>query len=705
MRIPRGGGRKRWLGVALAAALLPSACRRTPERAPAASSPRPDILLITVDTLRADAVGYSGSARAATPNIDRLAGEGRAFLEAHAHNVMTLPSHANILMGRYPYEHGIRDNDGFRLDPKTPTLATLLRSAGYSTAAMIGAFPLDGRFGLDRGFDVYDERYPQGANEYDFRVAERPASEVVALGRRWWSDNAGAGRPRFLWVHLYDCHSPHVPPASLAARYASDPYSGEVAGVDEALGPLFEDVRASSSPVLLILTSDHGEALGDHGEITHGLFAYEATLHIPLILWGPGTVMPGRDSSLRRHVDILPTVLEAARVPAPAGLPGSSLLRPADPAATCYFESLSASFSRGWAPLRGLIRGNEKFIDLPIPELYDLREDPREKANRFEDRPGAARSLARALPAARPAAPAAESAETVRRLAGLGYLSGRAPAQRAYGPGDDPKTLIDLDRQMQEIVGLYQQGKLSEALDLARSVMKRRPTMPVLYEFLSYLEDQNGQGGRAIAVLEEARRRGYLDERLASRLGLLYGQFGQPGRALSVLEPLRGSANPDVWNAIGIARAGAGERQKAIEAFEQALRLDPKNAVAWQNIGLTRVHADQPREALAAFDKAFALNERLPRAWNGRGAAFEELGRHAEALESWRRALELDPRLFEALLNIGVVAMEQGNPDLGREALTRFVATAPPALFAADIQRARRLLRKAASGNSPSRFS
>ena len=251
MRIPRGGGRKRWLGVALAAALLPSACRRTPERAPAASSPRPDILLITVDTLRADAVGYSGNARAATPNIDRLAGEGRAFLEAHAHNVMTLPSHANILTGRYPYEHGIRDNDGFRLDPKTPTLATLLRSAGYSTAAMIGAFPLDARFGLDRGFDVYDERYPQGANEYDFRVAERPASEVVALGRRWWSDNAGAGRPRFLWVHLYDCHSPHVPPASLAARYASDPYSGEVAGVDEALGPLFEDVRASSSPVLL----------------------------------------------------------------------------------------------------------------------------------------------------------------------------------------------------------------------------------------------------------------------------------------------------------------------------------------------------------------------------------------------------------------------------------------------------------------------
>ncbi len=691
--IPRGG-RKRWLAAALAAAFVFAACRRPAARAGPVSSPRPDFLLITVDTLRADALGYSGNTRAATANIDRLAAQGRAFLGAHAHNVMTLPSHANILTGRYPYEHGVRDNDGFRLDPRTPTLATLLRSAGYSTAAVIGAFPLDARFGLDRGFETYDERYPQGANEYDFRVAERPASEVVALARRWWSDNAG--RPRFLFVHLYDCHSPHVPPANLAARYASDPYSGEVAGVDEALGPLFEDVRASSAPVLLILTSDHGEALGDHGETTHGLFAYEATLHVPLVLWGPGLVTPGRDASLRRHVDILPTVLEAARLPAPPGLPGRSLLRPGEPEATCYFESLSASFSRGWAPLFGVIRGSEKFIDLPIPELYDLREDPQEKANRFEERPETARSLARALPALRPAAPAAESAETVRRLAGLGYLSGGAKLRAAYGPGDDPKRLVDLDRQMQEIVGLYQQGKLPEALRLARSVMKLRPTMPVLYEFLSYLEDQDGQSSRAIAVLEEARRRGYLEERLATRLGLLYGQFGQPRRALAVLEPLRGSANPDVWNAIGIARADAGEPERAVEAFEQALRIDPKNAVAWQNIGLTRVHANRPQEALAAFDRAFALNERLPRAWNGRGAALEELGRHGEALESWKRALELDPQQFEALLNIGIVAMEQGNRDLARKALTRFATTAPPALFAADIERARQLLR---SGN------
>ena len=186
------------------------------------------------------------------------------FTGAHAHNVMTLPSHVNILTGLYPYQHGVRDNEGFRLDPKIPTLASILKARGYATAAVIGAFPLDARFGLSHDFDLYDQRYPQGAHEYDFTVAERPASEVVAVARQWLG--AHAGGPRFLWVHLYDCHSPYRPPPSLAADYPDAPYLGEVAGVDEALGPLFADLRASSRPTLVVVTADHGEALGEHGE-------------------------------------------------------------------------------------------------------------------------------------------------------------------------------------------------------------------------------------------------------------------------------------------------------------------------------------------------------------------------------------------------------------------------------------------------------
>ena len=680
--------------VGLAAVLSLLAGCRGSSSAPNSPAAPPDIVLVSIDTLRADALGYTGNARASTPNLDRLAAEGKTFLQAHAHNVMTLPSHANILTGRYPYEHGVRDNDGFRLDPKWETAATLLHGAGYASAAVIGAFPLDARFGLDRGFELYDERYPQGANEYDFRVAERPAAEVVAAARRWFSENAG--RRRFLFVHLYDCHSPHVPPPELQVRFASDPYAGEVAGVDAALGPLFDDLRASKSPVLLVVTSDHGEALGDHGEETHGLFAYEATLHVPLIVWSPGAVASARDTALRRHVDILPTLLEAARVSAPAGLPGRSLLATADPAADCYFEALTASFTRGWAPLSGILRGSEKFIDLPIPELYDLREDPAERSNRFEDKKESAAALKRLLPApgASPV-PATASEETAAKLRSLGYLSGSgASPPKAYGPEDDPKRLVDLDRELQRIVQLYQEGKLRDSISLARSAMKKRPTMPVLYEFLSYLEDQAGETPRAIATLEEARKRGYLDERLTTRLGLLYSQTGRTREGLEVLEPLAGSKNPDSLNALGMARATAGKTEAAIQAFQTALRIDPKNAVAWQNIGLTQLHGSRPAEALESFDKAFALNDRLPRAWNGKGAALEALGRHSESIEAWKKAISLDPQQFEAMLNLGVVALEQGQRDLARESLSRFVAAAPPALFAADLSRARQLLRE-----------
>jgi len=687
-------GRRLLFGASiLALTSVAPGCRRA--AAPTGSSSPPDIVLISVDTLRADALGYAGNPRARTPQIDRLAREGRVFTRAHSHNVMTLPSHANILTGRFPFEHGIRDNEGFRLAAETPTLATLLRANGYATCAVIGAFPLDARFGLDRGFDLYDEKYPQGANDYDFRVAERPASEVVPVARHWWADNAS--RRRFLFVHIYDCHSPHIPPPSFAAQFASEPYLGEVAGVDEALGPLFDDVRASGRPTLLVFTSDHGEALGDHGEETHGLFAYEATLHVPLILWGPGLVSPGRDDSLRGHVDILPTFLASAGVAPPPGLAGHSLLAASPPESSVYFEALSASISRGWAPLRGVLRGQVKFVDLPIPELYDLQSDPKEEHNLALERRDVVAALRRLLPPAVAAAPTSESAETVANLRRIGYFTGPGAPKKSYGPEDDPKRLVQIDADLQKIVALYQQGRLPDAIHLARSVLRERPTMPVLYEFLSFLEDQHGESARAVATLDEAKRRGFLDERLTTRLALLSGETGNPRRGLELLEPFQDSRNPDTLNALGIARAAAGRDDQALEAFRAALKVDPKNAIAWQNIGLTHVHARRPKEALPAFDQAFALNDRLPRAWNGRGAALEQMGRHGEAIEAWKRAIELDSHQFEALWNLGTVAMEQGDRDLARRALSQFAATAPPALFGADIERARRLLNEGAS--------
>ncbi|MEP6767729.1 MAG: sulfatase, partial [Acidobacteriota bacterium] len=258
---------------------LAASCRQ-PGPAPAAPAVR-DVVLVTIDTLRFDAVGFDGNPRGTTPNLDRFAAEGRVFTGAHAHNVLTLPSHTNILTGRYPWQHGVRDNTGFRLDRKIPTAATLLAGKGFATGAFVSAFILDSRYGLSRDFETYDELYRQVDQPLEFQIEQSRGGDVVTAALAWYRSRAG--KPRFLWVHLYDPHAPYDPPAEFRARFADDPYLGEVAYTDSVLAPLLDAVRETRPAPLLIVTSDHGEARGDHGELTHGLFAYEPTLHVPLL--------------------------------------------------------------------------------------------------------------------------------------------------------------------------------------------------------------------------------------------------------------------------------------------------------------------------------------------------------------------------------------------------------------------------------------
>ena len=283
--------------------------------------------------------------------LDRLAAAGRVYTDAHAHNVVTLPSHVNILTGRYPYQHGVRDNSGFTVPESVPTLATVLRQAGYATGAFVGAYPLDSRYGLGHGFDVYDDDYPRGSNPAEFVIAERRGDQVIAPALAWW--RAQTGKPRFLWVHLYDPHAAYDPPEPFASRVSrTGPISARWRPRTRSSPRCsIRCSRARRTPALVVVTADHGEALGDHGELTHGLFAYEATLRVPLVVWGAG-VNPGRDDRPARHVDIVPTVLGRLGLDPPDGLPGSSLLE-APEAGDSYFEALSTNLNRGWAPLRG----------------------------------------------------------------------------------------------------------------------------------------------------------------------------------------------------------------------------------------------------------------------------------------------------------------------------------------------------------------
>ena len=690
----RPGSFRGAVALLLSAVLTGSAflsCRGK-ERA-ASSGPPPDIVLVTIDTLRADAVGFLGNRRGTTPNLDRLAAEGAVFENAHGQNVVTLASHVNILTGLYPYQHGVRDNDGFRLRDDVPTLATLLKAKGFATAAFIGAFPLDSRFGLSRGFDVYDQNYPQGPGSYGFTVAERPAPEVVGRARRWLA-SAPSG-PRFLWVHLYDCHAPYDPPAPFKQTFAGEPYLGEVAGVDAALVPLWDDLRASGRPMLLVVTGDHGEAIGDHGELTHGLFTYEATLHVPLFLWSPGRVAPRRDAELVRHVDIAPTILEAAGVARAPAMPGRSLLsRQAAAAPTVsYFEALSCSLNRGWAPLRGVMDGGFKYIDLPIPEVYDLARDPAETRNLFAERQDVARRLARALPVETEAPKAATpSAEEAAKLRSLGYLTGSAAPKKSYTPDDDPKKLVSVDNALHRVVDLFETGHLKEAGELGRKIVAERPDMRTGYELLSLVEQQMGDPPAEIRTLEAGARKGVLSETLLGRLGLLYAEGGNAKKALQILEPLASSSDVDVLNALGIARAGNGRHDDALEAFRRVLAIDSRNATAYQNIGITELQFGKLAEALDGFSRCLALNDRLPRAWNGNGVALERSGKPTEALAAWQRAVAIDRHQFDALFNIGLVAGQLARYDESRQALKDFVAGAPADKYGPERARARQLL-------------
>ena len=674
--------------------LLAAACRRpgAPSAPSAAGKVPRDVVLITIDTLRADAVGFEGNTRGATPNLDRFAKEGRTFPFAHAHNVVTLPSHANILTGLYPYQHGVRDNAGFRLDEKPPTLAADLKQRGFATGAFVAAFPLDSRYGLSRGFDTYEETYRSEDEPLDFRIQESPGTTVVAEALEWYRREAG--KPRFLWVHLYDPHAPYAPPPPFREKFSDDLYLGDVAAADAALAPLLEEVRGSTAAALLIVTSDHGEARGDHGELTHGLFAYEATLRVPLLLWGAG-VSSGRDQRPARHIDIAPTILAAVGATKTADQSGRSLLEDGtkDHGAT-YFESLSASVNRGWAPLRGILSGSHKYVDLPIPELYDLENDPKESRNLAGESSDAlrrSRKLLEELPRGE-SRPGAVNAEEAARLRSLGYLAGGAEEKTTYGPQDDPKNLIGVDRQLHDVVDLFQRGQAAQATAIAQRVVAENPKMPIAYQQLAFLLAEWGDLAAAIRVYEKAAGQGLRGETMERRQALLLAEAGQPAKAAELLAQYSTSEDGETLNALGIALTDLGRPQEGLPLFQRALALDSGSALSYQNVGIALLHLGKADEARQSLEKSLAINQHNARAWNALGVAWMRLNAPEKALDAWDRCVAVNPDQYDALYNIGLVAMRVGDRARARQALERFARGAPPSRYAKDLEQVRAAL-------------
>jgi arylsulfatase A-like enzyme/Flp pilus assembly protein TadD len=702
----------------LAAVLAAVGCSSgRPATAVLRAVPGQNVLLITIDTLRADALGCYGGP-AATPALDRLAAEGVRFDFAHAHAVLTLTSHASILTGQYPFQHGLRDNSGYRLPADARTLATMLKQAGYATGAFVAAFPLHSRFGLTNGFDVYDDRFGETRAPTEFVMPERPASVVVPLARSWIATRGGqagkaggAGKdaqPWLVWLHVFDPHAPYRPPPPLDAHYAQRPYYGEVAAVDAALAPLLDDVRGSERPTLVIVTGDHGEALGDHGEESHGLFAYESTLRVPLIAAELGGGAPRGGGEVSQgpawHVDILPTILAALGQPIPPDLPGRSLLaaeaRDGSTAAPpAYFEAMSATLNRGWAPLSGVLVGRDKLIDLPIPERYDLAADPREQTNLAARAPDRDRTLAdalRAFHATAPGARVAEDAQTVARLRSLGYVSGSAPAKARYTDADDPKRLVEIDRMMHDAVEAFGARRPADAARIYQQVIEKRPDMSLAYRHLAFVEFQRGNPAGAIEALRRALSHGVTDPRIATQLGGYLTDTGRAAEAIQILEPgaREDAADPDALNTLGIAYASAGRGAQARATFERVLAINPESSVPLENLGVLALERGDLPQARGYFDRAVKAAPNSSRAHAGVGNVAMRAGDHPAAFAAWVRAVQLDPTNFEALYNLGVNLARDGDLTRARPVLEQFLKTAPEALYAQDRREVSKILAK-----------
>lgn len=668
-----------------------------------------NILLVTIDTLRADALSsYGGPAK--TPNLDALAGHGARFTFAHAHAPVTLPSHTSILSGLLPYEHRVRDNSGYRVPDGTATLATRLKAAGFSTGAFVGGFPLSKRFGLTPGFDTYDDQIPELRGDVTFTMPERPANEVVSRAVDWIGQQPGKF---FSWVHVFDAHSPYKPPPEFAAQYPSQLYYGEVAFIDHALQPLFSRLATLSRPTTVIVTADHGESLDEHGEATHGMFAYEATIRVPLII---ATITPATSkqpsglviNTSVRHIDIAPTVLDAVGIAPDSKMMGSSLREaiadPKSPDRPNYFEAMTYNLVRGWAPLRGVIVAKDKYIDLPIPELYNLAADPKELANLAtsnRDRGQVLLSTLKTYDMNLPNRAGVESAQAVASLKALGYISGSAAPKAVYTESDDPKTLAQLDNDLHKASELNQTGRVDEAISVMKSVIAKRPDTADAYLSLAYAYWQRGELQQAITTLENGLRAGAPDRDIRIRLGIYLAEgHVDAQRAITLLTGLPVS-DVEALNGLGIAYSDAKQYANAEKTFKQVLQLDPTNGLAFQNLASTVLKAAMESgkpsaAALAAAEdysrKAIGADPTLAGAYTTLGVIMSNTGRKPDAIVAWQQSVRLDPQDFNALYNLWLELARAGRNNEAAQYGQQFLQTAPPAFFGPERQQISKFL-------------
>jgi len=639
--------------------------------------PRPNVVLVTIDTLRADRVGAYGHTAGTTPALDRLAARGVLLEEAVVQAPQTRPSHASLFTGRNPHEHGIRDNASTPLDTRWPTLAAQLRAAGYDTGAFVGAYPVSRDSGLDRGFATYDDPFAlQGGTSTRNLRTERPAKEVIDRAVAWLS------RPRespfFLWAHLFDPHAPYEAPPPYAERHARNPYDAEVAYADAQVGRLLEWLETSGAArsTLVVVTSDHGEGLGDHGEDEHMLLVYDSTLRVPLLFAWPAQLPANvRVSGQFRSVDLLPTLLDLLGL-APVGTSGVSraaVLRSGGrlPDNESYAESLYGQIHFGYAPLRALRAGDWKYIDAPRAELYDVRQDPGEITNRIADRAQVAAALEERLRRYETAAPTTGSSidpAVAERLAALGYVGGGSSADAAAGadPKDKLAQLQAFQRDMRRGTRLYQRRELDAAIRLfSRLAAESGIDSFNVVHLLGRSLVERRRFAEAIGPLEKAAELSPALAPIYVQLALAYAGNGQKREAEQAVQRglEKSPTNAELFQVKGKLLLREGRMQEARGALETALRLSPRDPTIRADLAtLYRGSGDLAR-ARSEAQAALAIDASSPDALLAWGLVLGAEKDEAGAAQAFRKALDQAPDFADALFYLASVEFRAGRPE------------------------------------------
>ncbi len=596
---------------------------------------RPNVLLITIDTLRADRLGCYGFGLAHTPAIDRLAREGVRCADATTSAPITLPAHSSIMTGLYPPAHGVRDNGNYALGPEAVTLAERLGAAGYRTAAFVSALVLTRRYGLDQGFEVYDDDLWSEDAPQLFMIRDRPAARTADRALAWLDGwRGGAARPPFfMWVHFFDPHQPYEPRSMDLAVLAPTAYDAEIAEADRGVGRLLAWLEQHEilDDTLVVLTADHGESLGEHGEPTHGIFIYDATIRVPL-LWRLPNVLPAGSTYAGpvRHIDIVPTALAALGLRDDVVTQGVNLLpafqgRIPPPDLAQYAEARLAEEGFGMAPLAGVRHDGGKWIQAPRPELYDLRTDPKELRNVY---PGEAAqpleaeldgilgdSALRALPA-----PTRQiDRETGEMLRALGYMA--PPEQRAEMGGMDPKDGMAVYAKIQQARQLTHQGQRDGARALLEETLALAPENVTARNLLAFIAVSGGD-------LAEAERQYLASLASQPRQHRVYGALG----------------------ALALRRGNLAEAERR---FREALDMAPTFVEAMSNLGFVAAARGDDRRAEEWYERAIAADPSFPHVYRRLADLYYDRKDWSRALGYYRRVLATIPTYFEVLIQAG----------------------------------------------------